>query len=192
MHKLRALFFDMGGVLIRLRKDRSPDAKVDRLETIICSELNAAVAQRIARLELGLLDEEFERALDSVAEKYDADERLWRILAEWRCILKTAILNNGSSIALSAFDRRFGIFSAVDLFLNSAIEGISKPDPRFFKIACDRLNVMPEECLFVDDVRAHIEAASSLGMRTIHWNDPTGCYEELVAALPDITGQCSD
>lgn len=44
---------------------------------------------------------------------------------------------------------------------------LSKPNKEIFKIMLDRLNVKPEDCLFIDDNKNNIAAAKKLGMKTI-------------------------
>ena len=45
----------------------------------------------------------------------------------------------------------------------SGREGVVKPDPRIFAIACERAGLAPAELLFIDDSPVNIEAAHSLG-----------------------------
>lgn len=179
-----ALLLDMGGVLIRERADLRPSPVVARVGTIINTELDGARARTLAMAELGLTESELARALEDLVARYEPDPRVWKLLSRYRPKLKTAILNNGSSLALDAFDRRFGIFGAVDLFLNSALEGIGKPHAEFFERACTRLGVAPSRCVFVDDSETHTRAAGRLGMQTVHWSDPKRDYRRLVQLLP--------
>lgn len=46
----------------------------------------------------------------------------------------------------------------------SADYGIIKPDERIYKILFDKFSLKPEECFFIDDSPANIEAAQRLGM----------------------------
>ncbi|MGH3588236.1 MAG: HAD-IA family hydrolase [Pseudonocardia sp.] len=45
--------------------------------------------------------------------------------------------------------------------------GLAKPDPRIYKLTCDRLDVQPDEIVFLDDVEANVEAARQLGWRAV-------------------------
>lgn len=42
-----------------------------------------------------------------------------------------------------------------------------KPDERMFQLMADRLDVEPEECLFIDDVERYCVAAEEFGMRSV-------------------------
>ncbi len=48
---------------------------------------------------------------------------------------------------------------------------LTKPDPRIFKIACTRLGVDLNEAALVDDIERYCEAARSLGMKTVLYQD---------------------
>ncbi|MFN3858745.1 MAG: HAD family hydrolase [Caulobacter sp.] len=54
----------------------------------------------------------------------------------------------------------------------SGDEGLIKPEPAIYRLACDRAGLEPAQLLFVDDSRANIDAADALGFRTLHFTDP--------------------
>lgn len=43
--------------------------------------------------------------------------------------------------------------------------GILKPQQRIFEALCDEYHLLPEECFFVDDVTANVEAAMGIGFQ---------------------------
>lgn len=51
--------------------------------------------------------------------------------------------------------------------------GASKPDPRMYQAVCDRLGVLPEEALFIDDIEAYAAAARECGMHALHHTGDT-------------------
>ena len=54
-----------------------------------------------------------------------------------------------------------------DVVLSCAV-GLSKPDPRIYELACERLGVQPEECLFVGDgANDELAGARRVGMRAV-------------------------
>lgn len=61
-----------------------------------------------------------------------------------------------------------GLFDAVVL---SHEIGYVKPEPQAYQIAADRLGVMPEECIFVDDQERNITGAQEVGMRALHYKN---------------------
>jgi len=80
----------------------------------------------------------------------------------------------------------------VDALVVSGETGISKPDPRIFHIALDRLGVRPDDAVMVGDSwTADVDGAHAAGIRAIWFNrmrlacpDPSRGVEELTALQP--------
>jgi len=51
--------------------------------------------------------------------------------------------------------------------VESSKVGVRKPEPRFYEIACEMLNVSPDACVFLDDLGINLKPAAAMGMRTI-------------------------
>lgn len=61
--------------------------------------------------------------------------------------------------------------------------GIAKPDPRAFEAACSGLNVLPENCLFIDDVAVNVAAAEAVGMQGHLFEDNTRTIDRIATHL---------
>ncbi|MEV4680592.1 HAD-IA family hydrolase [Streptomyces kurssanovii] len=61
--------------------------------------------------------------------------------------------------------------------------GIEKPDLRAFEAVCAGLEVQPENCLFVDDAAANVEAAQAAGMHAHLFRDNTGAIARIASHL---------
>ena len=59
------------------------------------------------------------------------------------------------------------VMALFDDVIESSVEGIRKPNPKIFKLACQRISVEPEKCLFIDDLGINLKPAKELGMKTI-------------------------
>ena len=70
-----------------------------------------------------------------------------------------------------------------DVYVESAVVGIRKPDPRIFHLACDKLGVTPPEVVFLDDIGSNLKSARELGMTTIKVVDPDTALAELESVL---------
>ncbi len=56
----------------------------------------------------------------------------------------------------------------VDEAVLSAAVGMKKPDPRVYRLACERLGVAPEKCMFVGDGGSReLSGASAVGMEAV-------------------------
>ena len=66
-----------------------------------------------------------------------------------------------------------------DVFIESRVVGLRKPDPKIYALACRELGVPPERTAFLDDIGTNLKAARALGMTTIKVDDPRQALEEL-------------
>ena len=66
-----------------------------------------------------------------------------------------------------------------DAFIESSVEGMRKPDPNIYKIACDRLGVSAAEVIFLDDIGSNLKPAKAMGMATIKVDAPEVALAEL-------------
>ena len=55
----------------------------------------------------------------------------------------------------------------------SGLEHLVKPDPRIFRLFCERYALAPEECLFIDDSEINAASATKFGMKGIHFTGDT-------------------
>ena len=58
------------------------------------------------------------------------------------------------------------------MIVESAVEGLRKPDPRIYALALARLNVLASETVFLDDLGMNLKPAREMGMATIKVVDP--------------------
>ena len=63
----------------------------------------------------------------------------------------------------------------------SGLEGLVKPDPRLYRVFCERYGIAAENCVFIDDSEQNIVAARKFGMHGIHFTDPAMLRKELIA-----------
>ncbi|GAA5900433.1 hypothetical protein JCM6882_001245 [Rhodosporidiobolus microsporus] len=71
-----------------------------------------------------------------------------------------------------------------DEYVESCVEGMRKPDPRFFQLTLDRLGVKAEEAVFLDDIGHNLAAAAKLGINTIRVKH--GKSEEAIRELEAV------
>lgn len=70
-----------------------------------------------------------------------------------------------------------------DIFVESSVEGLRKPDPAIYALACRRLGVSPAQVIFLDDIGGNLKPARALGMATIKVEDPHTALEALSALV---------
>jgi putative hydrolase of the HAD superfamily len=70
-----------------------------------------------------------------------------------------------------------------EVVVDSAFVGLRKPDPAIYRLTCERLDLAPEACLFVDDVEANVTAAAAFGMTAVLFRSSEQAIAEMREAL---------
>jgi len=70
-----------------------------------------------------------------------------------------------------------------DAVVESAREGVRKPELRFYEVACERLGIAAHEAVFLDDLGVNLKPARQLGMVTIKVVDHGVALAELEAVV---------
>ena len=74
-----------------------------------------------------------------------------------------------------------GLFEVV---VDSAFVGLRKPDPAIFELTLERLGgVAAERCVFLDDLDVNCEAARTLGMAAVRFENAEQAIPEVESAL---------
>jgi epoxide hydrolase-like predicted phosphatase len=198
----QAVIFDLGGVVLgsplhaiaRFERDCGiPEGFINRV--VIESGSGGAWAQ----LERGQLSiEEFSCAFEGDCEAAGcaiSAQALMERIAEAsqprpamleaihgiraRGIVAAALTNNwgGEGDGTRALKPHF------DVFVESSVVGLRKPDPRIYQHACEAIGIEPERAIFLDDIGRNLKTARQLGMTTIKVTEPDAALAELEATL---------
>jgi putative hydrolase of the HAD superfamily len=100
---------------------------------------------------------------------------------------KTAALtNNFGSERDASVPPELHVPVLFDVIVESAREGLRKPDPRIYALVLARLDVLASEAVFLDDLGINLKPARAMGMTTIKVTDPNDALIELGGVL-DLT-----
>jgi len=198
---LRAVYFDLGGVIVRTG-DREPRTKLAERLGMSYEELAKAVFENESslRASLGAVSPQEHWAdviqrlglppseADVVQHEFFAGDSLDLDLINFIRSLhpkyRTGLLSNAWS-DMRAYLVSQKIDDAFDQLIISAEIGIMKPDARIYQLALEKLGVAPAEAVFVDDFIVNIEGARAVGMYAIQFTRPDQMLEELKQFLND-------
>jgi epoxide hydrolase-like predicted phosphatase len=199
---IKAVIFDMGGVLLRTMDDSGrrkwerrlglAEGDCDRVVFGSAANRRAEVggatddeiwAEVRARLSLDAAQLEELRADFWSGDRFDQD--LLDFIAGLRGRYKLGLLSNATPALRPLFDAhpRFAPVGALfDLIVISAEEGVRKPDAQIFERMLARLGIAPDEAVFVDDFPANVAGARAAGLHALQF---TGTPETIagLAAL---------
>ena len=198
----RAVIFDVGGVIVDspleaiAAYEREHGIPAGLINRVVVTSGATGAWSRLERGELTL--EDFYPAFDADCARrgcpISARELMTRVAAV--TVVRPAMLDAIARI------RAQGLLVAVitnnwitedggtdalrdhfDVFIESAVVGVRKPDPAIFRLACERAGIAPAEAIFLDDIGANLKAARALGMTTIKVADPDLALAELQELL---------
>ena len=78
------------------------------------------------------------------------------------------LLSNYSKYMYELQEPTFHFLPLTDGAVISYRHCLRKPEPEIYQILLDTYQLHPEECVFLDDTAANLEAAESFGIQTIH------------------------
>jgi putative hydrolase of the HAD superfamily len=196
---IRALFWDIGGVLLTNAWDRVEREQAvarfqldavdfqDRHEMLVSSfergkiGLDEYLNRTIFYRERPFTIEEFKAYMFSRSQpKPDALAFATR-LADAGDLTMASI--NNESTELNAYRiEKFNLRQIFDLFVSSCFVGLRKPEEGIYRLALDITQCNPHECCFIDDRPLNLDAAKALGMHAIRMVD----VEQLKAELSKL------
>jgi 2-haloacid dehalogenase len=190
------VIFDLGGVLIRWVPERAfeqvmPAEAVgpfmetigfdawnrtnDGLRSIVASE--ATLAERFPDQADGIraYREYFPHTVTEMVPGTGA------VLAELtKAGVETIALTNWAADMFAIARERFGILARFSDIVVSGEEGIVKPDPAIYALACRRAGVEPAEAIFIDDSPPNAAAATDAGLTGLTFTSAERLRADLV------------
>jgi epoxide hydrolase-like predicted phosphatase len=180
---IRAVAFDVGGVLTRVGHLHDVRERWQERLGMTAAEFSTALAsvdpdelaftglltetQYKARL-AAALGQSIAQAGEFMADMCgELDAELFGYVASLRPRYVTAILSDAIGGARREYQARYGFEQLVDVIIYSCEVGLAKPDPRVYRLLCDRLAVSPGELVFLDDRPENVKGACELGIHAL-------------------------
>lgn len=184
---IRAIITDLDGVIrhFPIERDREIEVRYGLPEGILADmAFESVLLQRVIKGEisdsswrsqtLAKLQTRFSK------EKSAAAVRAWSNFSgnvDHDCLSVIKELGSYGPIVLltNATDRlhfdleALKIKNAFDFIFNSSDIGLAKPDKILFERVCSDLGILPSEGLFIDDSKINVDAASEVGLHTVHF-----------------------
>ncbi len=178
---IRATIWDLGGVLLRRKGFARREQLAARLGYTRVELEELVAVHRWANVHTALnlsLDE-----MPAFKAAYWGDTRLDRALVDYiralRPRYRTALLSNAWPGARTLLTERWQIADAFDHIIISAEIELRKPDPLIYHLALARLDVAPNEAVFLDDDEKNVQGARDIGLCVIHFQNPEQALVEL-------------
>jgi putative hydrolase of the HAD superfamily len=182
--KIRAIFWDVGGVLLSNAWDREQRLRTlkhfdldevefdDRHEMLVSSlergkiSLQEYLERTIFYRSRSFTKEAFTEYVFSLSQPDAETLRLAVDLARSGKYLMATINNESKELNLFRI-QTFGLREIFTLFVSSCFVGLRKPEEGIYRLALEITQKAPEECCFIDDRPLNLDSASKLGMHVI-------------------------
>lgn len=199
---IRALIFDVGGVLVRTEDPTPRQQLAAKLNLSVRALYDVAFGGNTwKQVQLGrVADDEHWQAVgrrlglawpdevhafrEAFFEGDQLDRELIELIVRLRDHYKMALLSNAPANLRRRIVDGWGIPpDTFDAIVISAEQGVMKPDPEIYRVVLARLDVAPHEAIFVDDFVENIAAARALGIQVIHFTSPEALVKELKSRI---------
>lgn len=184
MPAIRAIFWDVGGVLLTNAWDhteRSAALEHFRLDKEEFHDRHEMVVSPFERGKL-TLDEYLDRTVFYRQRPFTRDvfrDYMFSLSRPFPEVLEFAqalsdsgkyfmgTINNESRELNNYRIEKFGLRKIFRVFVSSCFVGLRKPEPDIYRLALEITQIPAEECCFIDDRANNLESARGLGMKTI-------------------------
>ena len=198
MPEIKALFWDLGGVLLSNAWDRTQRAQAlqkfqldeiefhDRHEMLVSSfergkiTLEEYLDRTVFYRERPFTRDQFKSFMYSLSQPDGEALNLARALAKSGKYLMSTINNESRELNLYRIET-FKLREIFSLFVSSCYVGLRKPEVGIYQLALDITQQNPEESCFIDDRELNLESAAKLGMRTIRMESARQLQVELAS-----------
>jgi epoxide hydrolase-like predicted phosphatase len=197
---IRAVVLDIGGVL-----EITPDLGVvpmwearlglsagelsERMHDVWAGgsigTITEAAVHQATRDRLGLDEHQVAAFMADIWRQYlgTPNTELIEYARQLRPRYRTGILSNSFVGAREKEQAAYGFEDLVDDIVYSHEAGMNKPDARIYALACARLDVHPDETVFLDDTVYCVAGAREAGMHAVHFQDNVQAIEDIEKLL---------
>ncbi len=201
MSAIRAIFWDVGGVLLSNAWDHNERKEAlehfhlqeeekefqARHELVVSSfergkiSLDEYLSHTVFYRERSYTREEFRNYMFSLSKPKPETLDFARALSQTHRYFMGTINNESRELNLYRIDK-FKLREIFRLFVSSCFVGLRKPESGIYRLALEITQIEPAACCFIDDRGLNLECAAELGMHTIRMQS----VEQLRAELDAI------
>ena len=87
--------------------------------------------------------------------------------------------NTNSKHIKDELDNKYVFPHLVDGAIYSFDVGLRKPDELIYQKSCEKANVLPNECIFIDDLEENIKGAKKVGLHGLHYTEMENLQNDL-------------
>lgn len=196
MSVIRAIFWDIGGVLLSNAWDHTERAEAlhhfqldekgfhDRHEMVVSSfergkiTLDEYLDRTVFYRPRPFTRESFREYMFALSKPVPKVLEFAQDLADSGKYLMGTINNESRELNYYRIEQ-FGLRKLFRVFVSSCFVGYRKPERDIYRLALEITQIPAEQCCFIDDRALNLECAAKLGMKTIEMHQVDQLREEL-------------
>jgi len=184
LSEIRAIFWDVGGVLLTNAWDHEERAKALEKFQIDAMEFQSRHEMLVSSFERGkiTLDEYLERTVFYIPRSFTIQafrDYMFSLSQPFSEVLKFAqSLSNSGKYLMGTINNesrelnyyrmeKFGLRGIFKLFFSSCFVGLRKPEEDIYRLALETTQIPAVSCCFIDDRPLNLECAAKMGIHTL-------------------------
>lgn len=118
---------------------------------------------------------------DAYVHSYEVYQDVLDFIVQLRPTYRIGLLSNLTPEMKGHIQENHNLSTYFDLEIYSCDPDVQtkKPDPKMFRVMLEKLNLEPEECVFIDDSPQNIKAAVDIGMKTLLFKDRNQFFNDI-------------
>ncbi|MGY4884071.1 MAG: HAD family hydrolase [Nanobdellota archaeon] len=193
---IKAIIFDFGNVISRFDNNlfinkisNYTNKSKEELKEIIYFKNNLPVLYESGKLssqeffekitqlcDLNISKKDF---IEAYTNKFTPIDSTFDLIKKLKKNYKIGLLSNTSEWDFEFRIKPLPVFRFFDAVSLSYEVKASKPDVKIFKDITKKLNLKPEECVYIDDIKEYSDKAKELGMKAINYTSNPELLKEL-------------
>jgi putative hydrolase of the HAD superfamily len=183
---IKAIIFDFGNVICKFDNNLFIQ-RISNFSDKSVPELNDLIYQRsdlLKQYETGLItsDDFFDQVvkqcsldisrtefIKAFTDIFSPVQETFDLIDRLKSRHKLALLSNTSQWDFEYGIKTCGVYDRFDTVSLSFMVKEMKPGEKIYFDALNKLNLEPEECIYIDDIKEYVEAAVNIGMTGIHY-----------------------
>ncbi|HEV2397384.1 MAG TPA: HAD family phosphatase [Candidatus Sulfotelmatobacter sp.] len=196
MSTIRAIFWDVGGVLLTNAWDHTQRAQALQHFQLDDKEFHSRHEMVVSSFERGkiTLEEYLDRTVFYRPRTFSQDafrEYMFHLSEPLPGMLEFAqsLTNSGRYLMATINNEsrelnyyrmeKFGLRKIFRLFFSSCFVGLRKPEAGIYRLALETTQIPADECCFIDDRALNLECAQQMGIQTVEMRGLENLRESL-------------
>ncbi|MFH1456269.1 MAG: HAD family phosphatase [archaeon] len=189
---IKAIIFDFGGVFsnygsfapfVKFYASKF-DKDIDEFYEVIRKHYRDARVNKISGNQFWkevakYLGNEPEQVQKDCMKFFGFNEKVRELAVKLKKHYKLGILSNHVENWFDLELKKHKLYDLIDEVVVSYEEKMVKPEEEFYLLIVNRLNVKPNECVFIDDQYRNLVSADKLGIKVVHFRDIEQVKEDL-------------